>query len=315
MKAKKIFLKKILKGSLASLLLISGVNFTMAGTTKTTNDPEKITTTPTVESEYYSKHMSAYSSIEEVLKDFSFWGAIDKSSIELVEKNENGETKKQLKFRITDRRIPSGFSIKPEKAVLGEKMRIEMCMIPDEKDREIRFGDGRNNRTITAGWRIHIKDMKENVDYIPGVNPANFNDYQMQGFYPGYENLATADASFEPKGFVNDWFFYCTSDNQSMKPNSNVPGGSRPLNDLYKRHAGKINPSCNYIENPERGIVKQLDILIGGSTYKLWESASNFSGYDESTGFPKAKEDYDKAMNFQGEVYITYIEWGDASVD
>ncbi|MBB6463653.1 hypothetical protein [Flammeovirga kamogawensis] len=315
MKLNTNLFKTIVGGTLASFLSIGAI-----AANPNNNDPISTTENNTAPI-LYSKHMTDYNSVEEVLKDFSFWGAIDPNSIELKEfetpagSTTPSSTKKQLKFTIKDRRIPSGFTINPNMELVGKEMRMEMRLVPDKADHDVRFGDGRNNGDVTAGWRVHYKDKTDQLVYTVGNENSKLNDFQKQGFYPGFETLPDADPNFKPDGFVNDWFFYCTSDNDVMKPGSRTPGGVRPMKDTNKRHAAKVNPNVNYVEAPDKAIISQVDILIGGSTYKLWQDPNKFSGYDPETGFPKAKEDYVNVMNFQGDVYITYIEWGDKQVN
>ncbi len=269
-----------------------------------------------LENSVYRVYFEDYDSVEDVKNDFSFFGAIDENSIELGEFDPPktslvaSSRPKQLKFTIKDRRIPSGFSFKPNIHLFNWLMYIEMRLVPDDTDYQVRFGaSNRDNREITAGWRTHFYDVEEEQTYVAGTNPASFGDYQKAGFYPGYELLPDADPNFDPNGFLNDWWFHCSKTYDAMvPPNGSLPGGKREFWDIKGRHAAKINPNCNYVEKPERALISQCDVLIGGSTYKLWEAADNYPITSE--GIPANEANYGSLMNFQGDVYLTSIEWG-----
>ncbi|MBB6463654.1 DUF5017 domain-containing protein [Flammeovirga kamogawensis] len=276
----------------------------------------------------YKTFFKDYNTVEEVLEDFKFFGAIE--DIELGEFGTpegsvvESSHPKQLKFRIADRRIPSGFTFKPNIRLFNRLMYLEMRLVPDAEDRFVRFEEGRNNTKVTSAFRLHFYDRIDDQLYTPGINPLSFTDYQFRGFYPNFQSLPNADPSFNPNGFLNDYTFSCSKSNDAMlPPNGKLIGGRREFNDVSNRHMHKIHPltasglgnndysEYSYKSHPERAIVREVDVLIGGSTYNLWEDPeTNYSGYDEETGFPNNPSDYDRTRNFQGDVYVTSIEWG-----
>ena len=277
----------------------------------------------------YRAYMKDYNSVQDVLKDISFWGAIDEESIELAEFDPPGGSvvesshPKQLKFTIKDRRVPSGFSFYPDVHLPNRLMYLEMRLVCDSADYFVRFGEGRNNKKVTSAWRLHYYDVIDKDTFVAGTNPADFTDYQDE-FYPNYEYLPNADSTFNPLGFLNDWEFNCSMTNDPMlPPNGTLQGAKREFNDLVNRHSHRIHPLADdqldaseysyysYKNHPERARVAQADVLIGGSIYSLWQDPeTTLSGYDEETGFPRDKTDWGELRNFQGDVYLTAIEWG-----
>lgn len=249
---------------------------------------------PTGYNTIWNRYFKDYKTIEDVKKDFTFFGAI--SNIELgvygdkfpqALLNVKYPDKNQLKFTVTDRRIPSGFIYNPGIYLFGGKSNnpcfsiFETRFVSVNEDKAIRKAG--NNFVIPAFFELTIHNNDTNKDTA----------FYKQVYY--FRSFETDDIlSARPtEGFYNFSDFY---------------DGTPYLKD--------------YLNNaPEKIKMSQVKVYVTGrSTLDAGTYSYDLNGdgvmesynaeLDPATGLPIKETDYAKYNAFQGDVYLSYIEMG-----
>jgi hypothetical protein len=201
----------------------------------------------------------------------------------------------QLKFTVTDRRIPSGIRMKPNIHLFGGinnqpgNSIIESRFVACDADRAVRKYS--NDPWVAAYWGLHTEQL---ADY--GGHSAGYK----------YDVIMNN----------RSWGAFQTNDPLSRRPTE----GFYKLSDSYNSD-DYLRP---FLDCGEKLVLSQVDLYVNGrSTY---EAASD-SPYkydldgdgvkesyecelDPNTGLPVHENDYGKYRGFQGDVYFSFIELG-----
>lgn len=257
------------------------------------------------EKQTYYRYFKDYNTLEEVYEDFEFFGAY--ANVELVRYDEDDFPEalmqmsypgtNQLKFTVTDRRIPTGIRIKPDIHLFGGAENqpgfstIESRYVACEEDKAVRAFS--NDPKVPAYFGLHTEQL------------------EAEGSYPaGYEYYMCAQ--------VGDryWGAFQTNDPLSGRPTE----GFYKLSDMYSGDA-YLAP---FLDCGEKLVIRQIDIY---STYRCTRPAAETSQWqydldgdgqmeyyecelDPDTGLPVRESDYVYYTGFQGDVYLSFLEMG-----
>ncbi|MCE5174509.1 MAG: hypothetical protein ABFC90_04645 [Bacteroidales bacterium] len=242
----------------------------------------------------WNRYFKDYKTIADVNKDFEFFGAI--SNIELgvygdkfpeALLNVKYPDKNQLKFTVTDRRIPSGFIFKPHIYLFGGKANQ-----PGLSIFETRF--------VSCDIDRAIRKKGANV-----MIPAYFD-------ITAHNNETLKDSTFY--GQLSYFRTFQTNDILSARPTE----GYYNFSDFYAGFS-YLNDYMN--NNPEKIEMSNVKVYVNGrSTLDLGNYNYDLDGdgtlesysaqLDPSTGLPVNENDYNKYEGFQGDVYLSYLEVG-----
>lgn len=251
----------------------------------------------------FYKYFKDYKSIEDVKRDFEFFGAID--NIELVEYKKGDFPEallemsyvgtNQLKFTVTDRRIPSGIRMKPNIYLFGGldnqpgNTVIESRFVACDDDRAIRKYS--NDPWVAAYFGLHTEQLEDFEDYPKAYEYYTLRQERSYGAYQ-----------------------------------TNDPLSRRPTEGFYK--LGEMYNGDNYLrkflDHGEKLVLRQVDMYVNGrctyggagdSPYQYdLDGDGVLESYqcelDPATGLPVNEADYAKYRGFQGDVYLSFIEMG-----
>lgn len=251
----------------------------------------------------FYKYFKDYQSIEDVKKDFEFFGAIDNIQLVPYKKGDFPEAlmemsyigTNQLKFTVTDRRIPSGIRMKPNIHIFGGLANqpgntiIESRFVACDADRAIRKYS--NDAWVAAYFGLHTEQLEDFQGYSAGYKYYTFQDERSYGAFQ-------------------------TNDPLSRRPTE----GFYKLGDMYNRDT-YLQP---FLDHGEKIILRQVDMYVNGrstfvaaddSPYKYdLDGDGVLESYecelDPATGLPVHEADYTKYKGFQGDVYLSFIEMG-----
>jgi len=243
-----------------------------------------------------------YKSIEEVKRDFEFFGAID--NIQLVPYNKGDFPEalmemsyigtNQLKFTITDRRIPSGIKFKPNIHFFGGAANqsgntiIESRFVACAEDRALRKYT--NEPWIPVRWGIYTEQLADHEGY-----PAGYQHYclRSEGRFAAFQ----------------------TNDPLSRRPTEGFYKFSIIYEEDYLRKF--------FEKDGEKLVLRQVDLYMNGELTEGADSSSpwayDFDGkgvkyyqceLNPATGLPVRENDYPRYRGFQGDVYMSFIEAG-----
>ncbi|MCF0175225.1 MAG: hypothetical protein HUJ94_00140 [Bacteroidales bacterium] len=228
----------------------------------------------------WKRTMADYATLEDLKKDFEFFGAVDNIQLGEFERPACSQIdmshKKVLKFSITDRQTISGIIFHPDVHLYNWDIFYEMRLVPCQEDSVARFV-GRTNREVHALWNMTLKclaDGKETVcsgDYWNGSGPWCWDYYFY--IYPTYEPV------FPPRNDGSFCEFYSVRDRIK---NQNPYG----------------------FAHPDEYVASEMKIGFGWPR-QPWENGPDYV-LDEK-GFPANLGNY---HGFQGDVYISSIQWG-----
>lgn len=253
----------------------------------------------------YYKYFKDYNTMDEVYRDFEFFGAVENVQLVRYEKDDFPEAlmlmsypgTNQLKFTVTDRRIPSGFRIKPDIHLFGGLENqpgfsiIESRYVACDEDKAVR--KYANNIKVPAYFGLHTEQLE---DY--NGTPAGYQ----------YERCAQVSDRY--------WAVTQTNDPLSGRPTE----GFYQLADLYNSDP-YLKP---FLDCGEKLVIRQIDLY---STYRCaqegaadspWKYDLDGDGVQETynceldpdTGLPVKEADYVNYTGFQGDVYISFLEMG-----
>lgn len=228
----------------------------------------------------WKRTMADYASVEDVLKDFEFFGAVE--NIELGEFERPACSmmdmthKKVLKFSITDRNTVSGFKFKPNIHLFNWDIFYEMRLVPCKEDSLARF-NGRNNKEVHALFNMTLEKVED-----------------------GSKTVLSGDTWNGSGPWCWDYFFYVYQTYEPMLP----PRQNGAYNEFHSVRSRMMNENNYGYYHPEE--YRACEMKIGfGWPRQPWENGDDFQ-VDEN-GFPKNLSNY---KGFQGDVYIDHIQWG-----
>jgi len=237
------------------------------------------------------KYLKDYTSLDEVNEDFEFYGAINNVDLgvynnfpqALIQASYPDEN--VLKFSITDRRVQSGIKFKPNIHVFGKGKepaysQFEIRFVSSEEDKEIRRKS--NVKDIATYYTVTVHDIESNTDTIASQSIFAYRTYET-------DDLITARTS---DGFIQF--------EQIMR-----------------------NKFAYWLDNPEKGYVKEVDMRLTGQLARPGNANNtrhyyyDFNGgeyyieqLNPNTGLPVKEADYRFYKGFQGDIYLSWIEFG-----
>lgn len=242
----------------------------------------------------WNRYLKDYQSLEEVSQDFEFFGAIENIELGVYGDdfpealfNTTYPDKNQLKFTITDRRIPSGVIIKPNIHLFGGPANqpafsiFETRFVSSDEDKAVRGSSA--NSFIPAYFDVRTLDLETGKDTVIS-------------------------------GRLREYRTFMTNDPLSARPTE----GFYPFSNFYNGN----NYLRFFLESaPERLVMTELTMYMNG---RATENEGNFwydldgdgelESYDilldPNTGLPLNESDYTRYRGFQGDVYISYINLG-----
>ena len=257
------------------------------------------------EKQIWNRYFKDYETLEQVYEDFEFFGAY--SDVELVRYNEDDFPEammqmsypgtNQLKFTVTDRRIPTGIRIKPDIHLFGGSENqpgfsiIESRYVACDEDRKVRAFS--NDAKVPAYFGLHTEQLEASGEY-----PAGYE----------YEVCTQAGDRY--------WGAFQTNDPLSGRPTE----GFYKLSDIYTSDT-YLAPFLDY---GEKLVIRQIDIY---STYRCTKPAAETSQWrydldgdgqleyyecelDPETGLPVRESDSVYYAGVQGDVYLSFLEIG-----
>lgn len=251
----------------------------------------------------FYKYFKNYQTVEEVKKDFEFFGAIENIQLIPYKKGDFPEAlmemsyigTNQLKFTVSDRRIPSGIRMKPDIHILGGldnqpgNTVIESRFVACDADRAIRKYS--NDPWVAAYFGLHTEQLADFAGHAAGYKYSTLMDERSYGAFQ-----------------------------------TNDPISGRPTEGFYK--LGEMYNRDSYLQqflnDGEKIVLRQVDMYVNGrSTYAAADDSPykydlDRDGIDEAyecelnpaTGLPVHEADYAKYRGFQGDVYLSFIEMG-----
>lgn len=235
------------------------------------------------------RYLKDYSSLSDVEMDFQFYGAIE--NIDLGVYNNFPQSlikatypdKNVLKFTVSDRTVNSGIIFQPNIYVFGKGMdpafsQFEIRFVSSEEDKVVRRVSG--NKDIIRELSITIYDVETNEEHTATKSFGNFMTYET-------DDPMTARTS---PGFINI--------GQFMEQEFDY-----------------------YLENPEKGYIKEVKFKLNGELARKGNQSNGFyydfnggeyyrEQLDPVTGLPINENDYIHYRGFQGDVYLSWIEFG-----
>lgn len=232
------------------------------------------------------RNMADYASVEDLKKDFEFFGAVENIELGDFERPSISQVdmsqKRVLKFSITDRNVVSGIAFHPNVHLYNWDITYEMRLVPCDEDYEARF-NGRINREVHALWNMTLKSLND-----------------------GSETVSSGDTWNGSGPWCWDYYFYVY---QTLEP-CFPPRNEGSFNEFYSLR-DRVKSQNEYgFYHPEEYVASELKIGFGWPR-QPWENGDAYV-VDEK-GFPANLSNY---HGFQGDVYIAYIQWGqDAYAD
>lgn len=251
----------------------------------------------------FYKYLKDYASVEDVKKDFEFFGAIENIELVPYKKGDFPEAliemsypnTNQLKFTVTDRRIPSGIRMKPDIHLFGGLANqpantvIESRFVACDADRAIRKYS--NDAWVAAYFGLHTEQLEDFGEQTAGYK------------------------------------YYCKQNDRSFGAfQTNDPLSRRPTEGYYRFSEMYNNDPYlqKFLDNGEKLVLRQVDMFVNGrSTYETSSSSAykyDLDGdgimeyyeceLDPATGLPVHESDYAKYRGFQGDIYLSFIEMG-----
>jgi hypothetical protein len=242
----------------------------------------------------WSRYFKDYKTVEDVKKDFTFFGAI--SNIEVGVYGDNFPqallnvkypNQNQLKFTVTDRRIPSGFIFNPHIYLFGGKNNnpsfsiFETRFVSVPADKAIR--KAATNVMIPAFFEVtvHNNDTKKDTTFYK--QQYNFRTFQTDDILSGRPT----------EGFYNFSEYY-----------DGIPYLQNYMNNAPEKiEMSKVK--CYVTGRPTLNTGTYSYDLNGDGVKEFYEAQ-----LDPATGLPVNAADYSKYGAFQGDVYLSYIEMG-----
>ncbi|MFI3333296.1 MAG: hypothetical protein SNI51_03705 [Rikenellaceae bacterium] len=253
----------------------------------------------------WHKYFKDYETMSEVYEDFDFFGAIE--DVELVVYNEGDFPEalldmsfpgtNQLKFTITDRRIPSGISFKPNINMMatnssdrGGYTLIESRLVACDEDKVVR--EGGNSYSPPAWWTFYTEQLVDYGDWSTGYK-------------------------YEITNSKGVWLASLTNDPLSGRPTN----GFYALNEIFLNDSEYLS---YFVDQEEKVMITDMDLYFTrncvdyGSDTSEWKYDLDQDGVDEyyscelnpNTGLPVNSSDYNKYKGFQGDVYLSFLEIG-----
>lgn len=251
----------------------------------------------------FYKYFKDYDSVEDVKKDFEFFGAIENIQLVPYKRGDFPEAlmemsyigTNQLKFTVTDRRIPSGLRMKPDIHLFGGidnqpgNSVIETRFVACDADKAIRKYS--NDSWVAAFFGLHTEQLEDFDGYSAGYKYYTRKDQRSFGAFQTNDPLSGRPT----EGFYQLW-------------------------DIYNRD----NYLKKFFDYGEKLVIRQIDMYVNGrSTYEAAEDSpykydldgdgvleSYECELDPATGLPVNEADYSKYRGFQGDVYISFFELG-----
>tara|TARA_R110002050_G_scaffold171837_1_gene303943 strand:+ start:9642 stop:10913 length:1272 start_codon:yes stop_codon:yes gene_type:complete len=237
------------------------------------------------------RYLKDYSSLSEVNEDFELYGAIE--DVDLGVYNDFPQSLIQasypdenvLKFTVADRRVHSGIKFKPNIHIFGKGMepaysQMEIRFVSSEEDKEIRRKS--NVKDIATWYTVTVHDIESNTDTTASRPIFAYRTYET-------DDLITARTS---DGFIQ-------------------------FGQMMESHFKY------WLDNPEKGYVKEVDMRLTGQLARPGNANNtNHHYYDfnggeyyieelnPTTGLPVKESDYRQYKGFQGDIYLSWIEWG-----
>lgn len=263
----------------------------------------KISLTKPGQKSTWNRYFKDYKSLEEVRRDFEFFGAIE--NVELVTYNKGDFPESMiemsypgtnvLKLTVTDRRVPSGIRIKPNIHIMGGAANeagnsiIESRFVACDADRAVRRYS--NDFWVSAWWGLHTVQTEEY-----GGNPA------------GYEHEAIVQH--------RNWGAFLTNDPLTGRPSE----GFYKIWEMYNNDT-YLKP---FLDCGEKLALREMDIYFTrrctnpGADDSPWQYDLDGDGVQEAyeceldpaTGLPVKEADYGYYRGFQGDVYLSFLEMG-----
>lgn len=242
----------------------------------------------------WKRYMKDYKTLDDVSKDFTFFGAI--SNIELgvygddfpeALYNVKYPDQNQLKFTVTDRRIPSGFIFHPHIYLFGGKNNnpafsiFETRFVSGPEDREIRKKS--SNVAIPAYFDVTVHNNETNINSTFHRQQYQFRAFQTNDVLTGRPE----------EGFYNFSEYY-----------DGVPYLQYYMNNSPEKieMTGLKVYVTGRITNNEGSYSYDLD---GDGVKEKYDAELN-----PATGLPVKATDYSKYGGFQGDFYLSFIELG-----
>lgn len=250
------------------------------------------------------RYFKDYKTMDEVRKDFDFFGAIkdvqlvkcdnDAFPESLIGMSYPGEN--ILKLTVTDRRIPSGITFKPHIHIMspineqGGNSIIESRFVACDADRAIHIYSHRY--FVPSWWGVHTEQTEAHEDYPKGYT---------------HESVIN----------LHNWGVFPTNDPLSGRPTE----GFYKLGEFFRLNDEYIKKFTNHSEKLE---ITQIDLYFTKQCTNFVDSTSTYhydldgNGVDEyyeceldsQTGLPVNPSDYHFYSGFQGDVYLSYLEIG-----
>lgn len=239
-----------------------------------------------VDGSVWKRNMADYASVEDLKKDFEFFGAVENVELGDFERPSVSQMdmsqKRVLKFSITDRNVVSGISFRPNVHLYNWDIFYEMRLVPCEDDYKARF-EGRNNMQVHALWNMTLKSLAD-----------------------GSETVSSGDTWNGSGPWCWDYFFYIYKTFEPVFP----PRSDGSFCEFYSLRDRIQNQNRYGFEHPDEYVASELRIGFGWPR-QPWENGEGYT-VDEK-GFPDNLNNY---HGFQGDVYIASIQWGqDAYAD
>ena len=236
------------------------------------------------------RYLKDYASLSEANEDFELYGAIQDVDLgvynfpqSLIKPSYPDEN--VLKFSITDRTVHSGIKFRPDIHIFGDGMepaysQMEIRFVSSEEDKQIRRKS--NVKDIATFYTVTLHDIESNTDTIATQSIFAYRTYET-------DDLITARTS---DGFIQ---------------------------------FGRImEQRFNYwLKNPEKGYIKEVDMRLTGELARPGDENNpnhyyyDFNGgqyfreeLDPNTGLPVNESDYRRYRGFQGDIYLSWMEFG-----
>lgn len=251
----------------------------------------------------FYRYFKDYKTVEDVKKDFEFFGAIENIQLVPYQKGDFPEAlmemsyigTNQLKFTVKDRRIPSGMRMKPNIHVVGGLANQSGIIIAESRfvacdaDRAIRKYS--NDPWVAAYWGLHTEQLE------------NYEGYSTGYMYNALRNERSFGA-------------FQTNDPLSRRPTE----GFYKLCEMYNGDSYLQK----FLDHGDKLVLRQVEMYVNGrSTFETGNDSPYAYDLDgdgvmeyyecelnPTTGLPVKEADYTKYRGFQGDVYLSFIEMG-----
>ena len=245
----------------------------------------------------WDRYMKDYNTLDEFYQDFEMFGAISNVQLgvfngrELFPESIDEMTypdKNQLKFTITDRRIPSGFIFKPNTFVVGPHgddpawSVIETRSVCDPTDKAVRLATG--NADSPSGWVITTRDLRTNFDTT--IQFWNFN-FMRQPVTNDPGGPIPSSGNY----YLGDYFYadpYWKTFQDSLQLQLQLTRVKVIMNGRITQNEGAYSYDLDH-----DGVIEKYTVPL-----------------DTATGLPLNESDYSQYRGFQGDMYVGYINFG-----